>query len=388
MQLTLDTTEMGKYNSQIMIEAFFKYVKDVSKNKTPVTMELTRTADCWEANLFECATPASSFGPIYLSAKGDHTEVGSTEYLAFNARTINTVSPGTTYSIVDGNLLIKSNGVKVKDAYDSTSDEVKVTLDQFLEILSPIESEINLEITKGTDIYRFLQVVGKSETAAIYISDGKLTLRDGSFFFRTNFDYDKEPLFINMYLANKILNILEYTDRVTCQVSNTFRIEGFVEGSTDPIAINVSTVYDPVEENPTDEDLLGITPGDDATSVEVALAELVNTFAAAKDKIKTFIESSSDEVALMQNGTGLSLMCSTPVGSATTSKVTINIGDVEVEEPDETDFTEYKVFLPLDAIYLIVGGNDTVRLNWDDNDDNAVSISSDKYIMLTGKNFV
>ena len=90
----------------------------------------------------------------------------------------------------------------------------------------------------------------------------------------------------------------------------------------------------------------------------------------------------------MQNGTGLSLMCSTPVGSATTSKVTINIGDVEVEEPDETDFTEYKVFLPLDAIYLIVGGNDTVRLNWDDNDDNAVSISSDKYIMLTGKNFV
>lgn len=388
MQFTINSEAMKTLNSEIMVEAFFRYVKDVSKNKTPVTMSLIRRDGCWEAELFECSTPASSFGPIMLSAEKDNTAVGETVYVSLTTKTLAVLQDGTTYNLDGTCMVIKSGALKVKEAYDTTSEEAEAHLKDFRELLSSIPGDIDYTIDKSMDIYRFLQVVGSSQTASIYLENGKMTLRDDTFFFRTALpSYSKDAaIFVNMYIANKILGMLEYCNRVELKVSNTFRIEGFIDGIDDPVATNVSTVFDPEEENPTDEDLVSITPVPAESEVaSIALAELCATFDNVKDKIRNFIETKDYECHLFKNGKGISFLLEAGGDSLASTKMVLNVGEVENEEPAEQDFTVARVVLPLKHIQSIVGGNAVVDFVFDNQEDTAVSIQTPDYLMLTGK---
>ena len=49
-------------------EALFKYLKNVSKNKTPILIKGVKELDHWNCDIYECQVPASHFSDIKLPA--------------------------------------------------------------------------------------------------------------------------------------------------------------------------------------------------------------------------------------------------------------------------------------------------------------------------------
>lgn len=380
MKFRIDIEKLKEINKDVIVNSFFNYIKNISKNKTTLILHFIPLDNYYKVNCYECNTPTSSFESINIPFENDKEEY----YLKLNNKLVNMLQDNTIFEIKDSNILVDTGVVKVIDTYDDTSENIKTNLINFLDVLRIRDEEKNdLEITKGSEFYRILQAVSHLPTSSIFIENDKLTFRDDSFLFRTNFTHTDKPIFINNYLASKILDMLKDCDKVICKLSYVFRLEGYINESEKPLITNVSSIFESPDENPTDEDIQDIYPDNDI-SVEISLGELIESFDEAKSKIRSFIDSDKDKVFLCKNGEGLSFMLSS---NFTDAKIIINVGDVEKTDFSKKDFTDYKVYLPLSTIMNVVGGNTTIKFIWDNNEDKTVGLEVSNYKMLTGKNY-
>lgn len=380
MKFKINVEELKKINNDIVVNTFFNYIKNISRNKTTLTLHFTPLDNYYKLDCYECNTPTSSFESINIPFEDDKEEF----YLKLNNKLVNMLQDNTTFEIKDSNIIVDTGVVKVIDTYDDTSENIKTNLTNFLDVLKLKDDETNdLEITKNSEFYRILQAVSHLPTSSASIEDGKLTFRDDSFLFRTNFVSTNKPIFINNYLASKILDMLKDCDKVVCKISYVFRLEGYINEFEKPLITNVSSIFEAPDENPTDEDIQSIYP-DNVVSAEVSLEELIDSFDEAKSKIRSFIDSDKDKVFLYKNGEGLSFMLSS---NLTDAKIIINVGDVEKRNISKKDFTDYKIYLPLSTIMNVVGGNAVIKFIWDDNEDKAVGLEVSNYKMLTGKSY-
>lgn len=380
MKFKINVEELRKINKDVIVDSFFNYIKNISKNKTTLALHFIPSDNCYKLNCYECNTPTSSFESINIPFEDSKDEF----YLKLNNKLVNMLQDNTTFEVKDSNIIVDTGVVKVIDTYDESSENIKTNLNNFLDVLRLKDGEKNdLEIMKNSEFYRILQAVSHLPTSFIFIENDTLTFRDDNFLFRTNFLHTDKSIFINNYLATKILDILKDCDKVICKLSYVFRLEGYINESEKPLITNVSSVFEAPDENPTDEDIQSIYP-DNMISTEISLGELIESFDEAKSKIRSFIDSDKDKVFLCKNGEGLSFMLSS---NFTDAKIIINVGNIEKEDLSKKDFTEYKIYLPLSTIMSVVGGNTTIKFIWDDNEDKAVGLEVSNYKMLTGKNY-
>lgn len=380
MKFKIDINSLKEINKDVIVNSFFNYIKNISRNKTTLILHFIPLDNYYKLSCYECNTPTSSFESINIPFENDKEEF----YLKLNNKLVNMLQDNTTFEIKDSNIIVDTGVVKVIDTYDDTSENIKTNLVNFLDVLKLKEDEKkDLEIMKDSEFYRILQAVSHLPTSFIFIENDKLTFRDDSFLFRTNFIHTTKSIFINNYLASKMLDMLKDCDKVVCRISYVFRLEGYINEFEKPLITNVSSIFESSDENPTDKDIQSIYP-DNVISTEISLGELIESFDEAKSKIRSFIDSDKDKVFLYKNGEGISFMLSS---NFTNAKIIINVGNIEKENFSEKDFTDYKVYLPLNTIMNVVGGNTTIKFIWDNNEDKTVGLEVSNYKMLTGKNY-
>lgn len=368
---------------------FFKYLKDVSKNKTPIILKGIKNEGYWECTLYECAIPASRLSFVKLPAEGDENPVGTTTYISLTTKILSMMEEGTVFEFKEKKIVMKIGSFRAEDSYTSSVSEVEGQLGEFLTVIESDNAEpvIEWDIDKQSIAVDYLANMASTPEASMFLGDS-ITFRDDTFFFRTpnneNFKTDGSELYVNMYMANKILQYLDYCDSVKLKVGQNLQIIGYI--GENEVVRNVSVVYDAPDENPSDEDLASITPNEStSTSVEVDLNELFTTFDTVGSKIQTFIETRNYEVKLYKNGEGVSFEMSTGSDDATTSKVNVNVGNVAEESPSDDVFTSFAIALPLRSICNIVKGNQLLTFIYDENVDNAVALRSGNIQMLSGK---
>ena len=392
VKFSINVTEIQTKNGKIA-DALFKYLKNVVKNKTPLVMKCVKESGFWRCNLYECAIPASKFYDFYLEAKGDTNPEGTQTFISLTSKLIQNFVDGTDFLFKDNEVIVKNGKFKARDSYESSPEEVEAQLNEFLNIIEGeggSDDQFCWHIQEGSNLLRCLNNLSSNPNGTIFANEKDITYRDDSFFFRTENTESFEvkngtELFINMYVANKILDIMDYCDSATLsQTSNNLVIFGYVDNHT--VVKNISAIFEPTDENPTTEDLESIEPNPETTKlISVDLNELVSTFDSYRDKIFQFIDSRNYEVRLCANGQGMSFELDTAPDAATTSKVIVNVGDVVNEEPTEDMFTPFAIMLPLKTISNIAQGNLQISFAYDENEETAVKLVSGPYKMLSGK---
>ena len=387
VRINIDLEKINELNGDST--PFFKYLKDVSKNKTPIILKGVKNEGYWDCTLYECAIPASRLSFVKLPADEDENPVGTTTYISLTTKILSMMESGTVFEFKEKKIVMKIGSFRAEDSYTSSVSEVEGQLGEFLTVLESDNEEpvIEWDIDKQSIAVDYLSNMASTPEASMFLGNS-ITFRDDTFFFRTpnneTFKTDGSELYVNMYMANKILQYLDYCDTVKIKVGANLQIVGYI--GENEVVRNVSVVYDAPDENPSDEDLASITPDEStSTSVEVDLNELFTTFDTVGSKIQTFIETRNYEVKLLKNGEGVSFEMSTGSDDATTSKVVVNVGNVEEESPSDDKFTSFAIALPLRSICNIVKGNQVLTFMYDENVDNAVALRSGNVQMLSGK---
>lgn len=387
IRINIDLEKINELNGDST--PFFKYLKDVSKNKTPVVLKGTKQDGYWECSLYECAIPASRLSFVKLPADGDENPIGTETYISLTTKILSMMENGTTFEFKERKIVMKIGSFRAEDSYTSSVSEVESQLNEFLSIIESNDATptIELDVDKQSAIVDYLANMSSNPEASMFVGSS-ITFRDDSFFFRTpnneKFTTDGSELYVNMYMANKILQYLDYCDTVKLKSGQHLQIVGYI--GENEVVRNVSAVFDAPDENPSDEDLASITPDENAsTKVEVDLNELFTTFDVVGSKIQTFIETRNYEVKLYKNGEGVSFEMSTGSDEASTSKVNVNVGNVADENPSDDVFTSFAIALPLRSICNIVKGNQLLTFIYDENVDNAVALRSGEVQMLSGK---
>lgn len=387
IRINIDLEKINELNGDST--PFFKYLKDVSKNKTPVVLKGTKQDGYWECSLYECAIPASRLSFVKLPADGDENPIGTETYISLTTKILSMMENGTTFEFKERKIVMKIGSFRAEDSYTSSVSEVESQLNEFLSIIESNDAtpNIELDVDKQSAIVDYLANMSSNPEASMFVGNS-ITFRDDSFFFRTpnneKFTTDGSELYVNMYMANKILQYLDYCDTVKLKSGQHLQIVGYI--GENEVVRNVSAVFDAPDENPSDEDLASITPDENtSTKVEVDLNELFTTFDVVGSKIQTFIETRNYEVKLYKNGEGVSFEMSTGSDEASTSKVNVNVGNVADENPSDDVFTSFAIALPLRSICNIVKGNQLLTFIYDENVDNAVALRSGEIQMLSGK---
>lgn len=390
IKFSINADDIQTKNGNIT-NALFKYLKNVIKNKTPLIMKCIKEQGFWKCNLYECAIPASKFFDFYVPATGDANPEGTQTYVSLTSKLVQNFVDGTDFFFKEKEVVIKNGKFKARDSYESSPEEVEAQLNEFLNIIEneSIEANISWDIKEDSELLRYLSNLSSNPTSTIFVGKD-ITFRDDSFFFRTENketfnSNNNEELFINMYVANKVLEVMDYCETAKLLVtSNNLIVRGFIDNKE--VVKNISANFEATDENPSTEDLQSISPdATTATRISVDLNELVSTFDAYRDKIFQFIDSKNYEVRLYKNGNGVSFELDTAPGSISISKVNINVGEVEEEEPTEDKFTPFAIMLPLKTISNIARGNLQIEFVYDSNEDTAIEINSGNYKMLSGK---
>ena len=391
VKFSIDLDAVKEKNGDRKTEALFQYTKYVSKNRTPLVLVCDKVEGFWKCVFYECAIPTSKFFEFYLPAPGDKNAVGSKFYITFTYKLLQNFVPNTSFIFGDNNVTVKNGAFKAKDAYENSSEEVKIMLEEFLGVIEEEEEDIDISIKifQTSPLLKCIDNLGSTPKGSIFVTEKDITYGNDTFYFRMRNDdgltTKGEDLYLNMYVANKILDMMDYCDEVELSITPIHTvIKGFVEEKE--IVRNISVAFEAVGENPTDEDLESISPDEvSATKIVIDFQSLMDTFAKYKSTIANFIDTRDSEVTLYKNGSGISFGMNSDPNSGTNSKIVINVGEVEEEEPDESKFTPFAIHLPLRDISSIIGDNQTLEFIYDDNDDNAVKLISGEYKMLTGK---
>lgn len=392
-KFSIDLEKINEANGA-KTEALFKYLKATSKNKTPIVLEGKKSGDFWDCNVYECAVPASHFTSIKLPAGSDANSDGAEMYALLGEKLLGQFIPGAEFVFKENEVNVKCRGTKARDSYKQPESQLKSQLEGFAEVLNAdvSNSKIKLEIENGSEITGILKEIGSSPDATIFINQDSITLQKDTVLFRTKnhetFTSQGEDLFINMYLANKILSILDYSAKVEVYQTETHTVViGYDENGAE-IVKNVSSVFEATAENPSDEDLSSITPDESASTViDVELETLMNEIKDSMNMISAFVPNAAKklEVKFYKNGSGLSLGLETDSSAADKSVVTINVGDVAEEEVEADKFTGFAAILPKSTIETLMKDNLNLKIVFDDSEDTTVLFESGDYKILSGK---
>lgn len=394
-RFNIDLEKINEANGQ-KAEALFKYLKNTAKNKTPLILKGTKVDGFWDCDIYECAIPASHFTSIKLPAGHDVNANGATMYALLSEKLLGQFVPGAEYFFKESEVNIKRDSAKVRDSYKQTVDQLECQLGDFLDIINTETSNgiIKLTVDNGSELINILKEISSTPDAAIYITRDSITLRKDSIFFRTKnheqFEIkDADMLFINMYLANKILSTLDYCAKVEAvQTSSNFVVIGYDEEGKEVVK-SVSSIFEANEDdNPSDEDLAGITPVDESAEViNLDLQRLLEDISKHMDMVSSFVPMAAKklEVKLHKNGEGASFGFETGIDSADKTIVVVNTGNVAEEEPTSDKFTEYTVVLPISTFKTLIKDNQNLKIVFDDSEDTAVLFESGDYRILSGK---
>lgn len=382
---------LNTLNNASKVDAFFKYIKNVSKNKTPIIIQGEKIENYWICNLYECAIPASKFSTIKIPAENDPNKEHTSFSISLSEKILNQFVDGSSFTFNDTDISIKRGNVTIKDSYKESIETIKDRLKEFIPVINTDTSSFNtsLKLTKESKIVNLLKDLKTNPDASIYITEKDITFRNGSVFFRTinTEDFKSENfLYLNMYLAIKILNILDYSNSIEIyKTDNNIILIGFDENQNE-IVKNVSAIYDVDSENPTNEDLAGITPKEEnSTIVSINLLEFLESVESQKSLVSYFTSAKYMEAKLFENGKGLSLNFES-TNSVDTSMVTLNVGEVENEEVPINSFTNYSTILPTSLLKMCLESNEqNLKIVFDNTEDTAVLFETLNYKILSGK---
>lgn len=391
VRFNIDLEKIKELNTEEKSEALFKYLKNVSKNKTPIVLSGRKKGEAWDCILYECTVPASMFNGIKLPATNDKHIEDTEICLLLTDKLLTQFVPDTEFIFKDSEINIKRGSARVRDSYNTTQQSTEEQLQEFSNIIHTDVSnnvKASLELSKGSEILGLLKELRNSPESSIYITKDTLTLRNDTVFLRTKnneiFNSTNTDLYINMYIATKLLNVLDYCETVKLIETNTYLIVIGYSKSGAELVRNVSSIFEADFENPSDEDLASITPtAENGNVVDVAMVKFIEDIENQRNLLNTFIASKALEAKLYKNGNGISLGFETI--SADKTIVTFNVGEVTVEEPTEDNFTEYSVVLPLSILKDVAADNQSLRIIFDDSEDTAVLFESGEFKILSGK---
>lgn len=390
-KFNINNETFNSLNESSKVDAFFKYIKNVSKNKTSIVLQGEKIENYWVCNLYECAIPASKFSTIKIPAENDPNKEHTNFSVSLSEKILNQFVEGSSFTFNDNDISIKRGNVTIKDSYKESIETIKDRLEEFIPIINTDVSSFNtsLKLTKESKLGNLLKDLRTNPDASIYITEKDITFRNGPVFFRTiNPEEFKSNnfLYLNMYLAIKILNILDYSNSIEIyKTDNNIILIGKDENQNE-IVRNVSAIYDVDSENPTDEDLAGITPNEEnSTVISINLLEFLESVESQKSLVSYFTSAKYMEAKLFKNGNGLSLDFES-TNSADNSMVTLNVGEVEKEEVDAKEFTNYATILPTSLLKISMENNEQLlKIIFNDSEDSAVLFETLNYKILSGK---
>lgn len=387
---TIDLEKIRELNGDEKSLAFFKYVKHVMGNKTPLILTGVKESNYWKCNLTESSIPVSRFYDVKLPADSDTNSDGSVLCFQLTDKLSKQLSDGTTFIVKDNLIEINRTGLKVKCSHDDTVDSLKDQVDTYESILQEDGNVTNLEIAKDSDILKIFKELKNSPDAAVFIDKDNVTLFRDTVLFRcknsTNFTSQTETLFINMYLANTISYILDFATSLKLSINNAHIIlEGF-DAEKNLLMKSISSIFETDQDNPTDDDLNYITPVDsESTVVALKLNDFLSSLDAQKSAILDFTETKDWKTAIAKNGNGASFGFGIRTGND--SNVIVNVGEVEGTEPALDSFTGYDVILPIDLLKNLFKDNLELKIIFNDNDEKTVAFSTGDSVILSGKIF-
>ena len=395
----IDLEKLNSLNG-LRATAFFKYLKRVSKNNTPIVLTGTKKSNYWDCYIVECSIPTSIFANIKIPADNDKNAEGQKLTIQLTSELVNEFVDGTEFTVRDTTIGIARNGFKAKTGRTSSSEALEEQLVEFMNMLNvdEIPNSAKLSVQPSSELVAILKNVKASPDAAIFVNSESITLMEDTVFFRTKITdkfetTDNSDIFLNMYLSNMITGFLDYSDLVTLEVkSNKIVITGYEGAEENPekvIVKNVSAVYETDASNPTDEDLESNYPNEsEATVVSLDLDTLIETLGSQKSSIAAFSEFKNWQAKLLKNGEGLTLGF-TGKDDKDSEKVlvTASVGDIEKTEVDTEDFSEFATTLPLDLISSIFQNSLKIDIVYQDDEDTAVLFKIGESRILSGKIF-
>ena len=385
-------------------EAFFKYLKRVSKNNTPIVLHGTKKSNYWDCSVTECSTPTSFFSNIKLPADLDKNSEGANISVQLTSELLSQFQTDSTkFTFKDSAVEVSRSNFKVKCSYINSPENVAEQLREFTSNVDSIEKEparLTLTIAEDSSIVGFLKELRSSPEASIFVNSQSITLRKDSVFFRTKSTADwqadtDEELYINMYLANLITSYLEYCNVVKVSLQgNCTVVKGYKETTlaesgavnSELLVKNVSAIFEALDENPSEEDLNSIVPDKSNSNViSLSLADFIAALDEQKASIAAFTGMRSWQAKILKNGNGLSLSFAKANTYADTAVVTVHIGNVEIEEPEVDKFTEYSTIIPLELIKNIFRDNTNIEIVYQDDEETVVMFSLGDAQILSGK---
>lgn len=392
MTFTIDLEKMQNLNGN-KTEAFFNYIKNVSKNKTPIVLQGCKKENYWDCRIVECAVPVSILYQIKLPADDDTSAEGTTLTFQLTNDIIGQLVDKTKFTFKEDRLEIKRDRLKVNCSLTSSKESLDSQVEDYMELLTKQDPALtDLKVSEGTDLAKLLKELRSSPEASIFVTPESITLIKDSVLFRIpnneSVSLLNEELYINMYMANTILKALEYSHSVQVIVTySNIAVIGYAEDGT-VYTKSISAVFDPLSvQNPTDEDLKGIMPTDSAETISIDLANCIESLEAQKSAVSAFIVTRNWEASLSKNGNGASFKFSNNENGTLENgnSVVINVGEVAMEDPE--NFTDYSTILPLELFKNFFEGSLNLNIIFDKEDYSAVLFKVGDSEIFSGKIF-
>jgi len=390
LKFNIDLEKINSENGS-NAEAFFKYLKGVSKNKTPIVLSGVKKGAFWNCEVIECSEPTSWFSSIKLPADFDKNPDDTKLTVHLTDKLLSQLVNGAAFTFKDTGVDIKIGRSRAQVAYSDSPSTLEGEISPYKDVLKMNENHKTfIKIMSGDPIETILKEISSDPEGSIFIEPTSVKVLRDTVFFSTahSLEFQGETMYINMYTANKIINTLDYCAYVQIQVSdNHIIIEGF-DSENNVVTKNVSSVFEASEEPPSDEDLESILPSTDADSVELDLEGFLSTIDNQMSLFSTFIATKRFETALYKNDKGLSLRLSN-INNDTKEEnfVTINLGETTDDEPTSDKFTKFATVLPLSTIKNLMKGNQAITVRYDSDPDTptVVTFESGDIRILSGK---
>lgn len=395
ISFNIDIEKLQNLNG-IRAEALFKYLKRVSKNNTPIVMHATKKENYWDCYIVECSIPTSIFSKIKLPAEKDQNPESTSFNLQLTSDLIDEFADGTDFTVKNTTIDIVRPGFKARCGRVGLSESLEEQLEDFLGMLNVdgVANTAKLYIQNSSETINILKNLKTAPDAAIFVNRNSVTLMKDTVFFRTkNLDKFEDngaaDIYINMYLANMITGFLDYSDLVTLEIKDNKTVitgyEGTEEVSENIIVRNISATYETDVSNPTDEDLEANFPNEvEANIVSLDMETFIQTLEKQKGSILTFSDAKNWQAKLFKNGNGLTLGFA-KIDSPTEVNVTVSIGEIEKEDVEAEEFTEYSTILPLDLITNIFHDSLNLEIVYQNDEDTAVLFRIGDSKILSGK---
>ena len=292
--------KLKELNTETKAKAIIKYLKDAARNHSPVFAFGIKKENYWLVDFYECMIPASKLPCIKLDAENDKNVDNTEIYFQLTDNIISSFisEDTTTFTIKETEIDVAKNGVKVKLAKSWETSGVEENINNYSSI---IDSEENTDecfvIRRDSEIIGLLKEVGANPNAVTFIENTGITFLNetvllqnkniSKLFARASFN---QTFYLNMFLANKILSLLDYCYIVTVSKNDkNICIRGLDEDNEMIVCI-ISLIYETPTANPSDEDIDNLLPKSNVTEIITTANILLNTLEKQKDFLGAFLK--------------------------------------------------------------------------------------------------